>query len=120
MNMQLNGRWGRRTGFTLIEVIIVVAIIGFVVAIGVPSFIRARDTSQKDICRSNLRVIHAAVQRWALDTNQGPTAPVTMNDLLPYFSKNRTPVCPGGGNYVLTTVNDIPECELKSRGHDYE
>ncbi|MCX6924537.1 MAG: type II secretion system protein, partial [Verrucomicrobia bacterium] len=93
-------------GFTLVEIMIVVAIIGLLASIAVPNFVKARTTAQMNACISNLRQIDGAIQQWALDTKQDDTAAVTAANVLPYL-KNAV-VCPSGGktfadSYSLTT-----------------
>ncbi len=99
-------------GFTLLEIMIVVAIISLVAGLAIPSFISARHKSQAGFCQNNLRVIDGALQQFALDhSNALPTA---MTDLMgenPYFRD--LPVCKGGGVYTLpTTLGGKPACNL--------
>ena len=54
-------------GFTLVEIMIVVAIIGLLVAIGVPGFMKARDNARKNSCYNNMRVIAHAIQQYTID-----------------------------------------------------
>src|SRR5258708_7556 len=97
----------RKSGFTLVEIMIVVAIIGLLAAIAIPNFIKARTTSQKNVCINNLRQIDAAIQQWAMELKQGPNATVTETDVTPYMKHSVT--CASGGttfadSYTLTTV----------------
>src|SRR5437870_11102819 len=70
----MNIRTSRKSGFTLVEIMIVVAIIGLLAAIAIPNFIKARTTSQMNACINNLRQIDGAEQQWALETKQAAAA----------------------------------------------
>src|SRR3982751_3752406 len=88
-------RTSRNSGFTLVEIMIVVAIIGLLAAIAIPNFIKARTTSQMNACINNLRQIDGAVQQWALETKQGAGAVAAYSDISGYL-KNAV-ICPSGG-----------------------
>ena len=107
-------RTSRKSGFTLVEIMIVVAIIGLLAAIAIPNFIKARTTAQMNACINNLRQIDGAIQQWALENKQGAAAPVTFPDISAYL-KNSV-ICPSGGttfanSYLVTTVAAKPTCQ---------
>ena len=103
-------RKNRKAGFTLVEIMIVVAIIGLLAAIAIPSFMRARQNTQTSTCINNLRLVDGAKDQWALQNNQITGAAVAEADIEP-FLKNGVPTCPiGGAAYNYNVVGTDPTC----------
>jgi prepilin-type N-terminal cleavage/methylation domain-containing protein len=110
----------RKTGFTLVEIMIVVAIIGLLAAIAIPNFIKARATSQANACINNLRQIEAGINQWALENGiqSGSAIPgiSTVSAYIKLNSGGSVPTCPANGTYTTTSVGSVPQvaCSLST------
>ena len=100
----------RKKGFTLVEIMIVVAIIGLLAAIAIPNFVGARNSARKQACIANLKTIEGAKQVWALENNQADTAIPAFTVLTGGNFLRSEPVCPSGGSYNVLAVSANPEC----------
>src|SRR2546430_582707 len=104
-------RTSNKAGFTLVEIMIVVAIIGLLAAIAIPNFVRARTTSQMNACINNLRQMDGAVQQYALEQKLPSTASYTLSNIKPYIkltTAGAIPGCPAGGTYAPgSTVTNV-------------
>lgn len=101
----------RRSGFTLVEIMIVVSIIGLLAVVAIPSFAKARKTSQAKVCISNLRVISGGIQQWALENFKTSDDEVDVEELKTYAKNADSINCPAGFGYIITTVGEEPQCE---------
>ena len=109
-----------RHGFTLVEIMIVVLIIGILLAIAVPNFIKARESSRTKACIANLKQIDSAKEQWAMDNNKANGSTVSLATDLVGAGKyiKSTPVCPSSGTYTEGAVGTDPTCSLgSSDGH---
>jgi len=107
-------------GFTLVEIMIVVAIIGMLAAITIPNYAQSRTTAHRNVCINNLQQIEGAIQRWSLDMKKDEGQPVTYSDIRGYLQ--HSVVCPSGGTkfedgYTITTVDAAPTCQRKPVTH---
>ena len=102
----------RRLGFTLVEIMIVVAIIGLLAALAVPSFMKARQNSQENACIENLRQVDGAKEECAMELKMNQCDTVTISDVLPYLKDAHFPTCPGGGTYTLNNIGTAMSCSI--------
>jgi len=106
----------RKRHFTLVEIMIVVAIIGLLAAIAIPSFMQARQTSQQNACINNLRQIEGAQEQWMLENNANDLTGALIGDIGAYL-RDPAPTCPGGGT-IYNLVDDAgPDCPDNIAGH---
>ncbi|PZR74405.1 MAG: prepilin-type cleavage/methylation domain-containing protein [Chthoniobacterales bacterium] len=109
----------RRGGFTLVEIMIVVAIIALLAAIAVPGFLRARKRSQASRIINDLRLIDSAVDQYAIETNKASGSPVAVADWTNYLKKGTNLYITGndilGNPYNQQTVDTLPKVPQASR-----
>jgi prepilin-type N-terminal cleavage/methylation domain-containing protein len=109
----------RRAGFTLVEIMIVVAIIALLAAIAVPGFLRARKRSQASRIINDLRLIDSAVDQYAIETSKKTGDPVAVTDWTNYLKKDTNLFLTGkdilGADYGAQTVDVLPQVPSTSK-----
>jgi prepilin-type N-terminal cleavage/methylation domain-containing protein len=111
----------KRGGFTLVEIMIVVAIIALLAAIAVPGFLRARKRSQASKIINDLRLIDAAVDQYAIETAKISGAPVDVPDWTNYLKKDTALYATGqdlfGNDFGAQTVDSLPSVPTASKAN---
>ncbi|MEY2510221.1 MAG: type pilus assembly protein PilA [Verrucomicrobiota bacterium] len=109
----------RRGGFTLVEIMIVVAIIALLAAIAVPGFLRARKRSQASRIINDLRLIDSAVDQYAIENNKSSGFVLQVTDWTNYLKKDTNLYTTGkdilGNTYGLQTVDSLPKVPTSSK-----
>jgi prepilin-type N-terminal cleavage/methylation domain-containing protein len=106
-----------KKGFTLVEIMIVVLIMGILMTIAVPSFVNSRNRSRKNSCIANLRSIDSAKTQYVMENMLDTGATVSTSNLVPTYMRVM-PTCPASGTYSINTFPNDPTCSLgTSKSH---
>ncbi|MFA6321028.1 MAG: prepilin-type N-terminal cleavage/methylation domain-containing protein [Candidatus Omnitrophota bacterium] len=111
-----------RKAFSLIEIMIVVAVIAIALSIAIPNFFRMSTISKTTVCINNLRKITAAVEQWVIDNNMSSGTTITEQqeeDIYDNYLRSGRPKCPSDGEYVINSVGSNPQvqCTNEEAGH---
>jgi prepilin-type N-terminal cleavage/methylation domain-containing protein len=99
----------RDAGFTIVELMIVVAVIGLLASIAMPSYSRARQNAQINSIGNNLRLLEAAKAQCALDNRLSTGQTIAMNDLTPYLRSNQLPKPVVGETYSIAGAGTVAD-----------
>jgi prepilin-type N-terminal cleavage/methylation domain-containing protein len=103
----------RHAAFTLVEIMIVVAIIGLLASIAIPNFVKARKLAQMRVCVGNLKAMEGAKATWALEHGKGSADVPSDADIFgPANYIVVKPACPENGTYMLNAVDARPACNV--------
>lgn len=103
-------------GFTLVEIMIVIAIIGLLAGVGVPNYLRMQENAKREVCNCNREAIDNAKTLWAAEHKKSETDVPGDEDLKNYLKKNQIPACPSGGGYTIGAVNAPVSCSKHGDG----
>ncbi len=109
----------KTSGFTLIEIMVVILIIALLISMALPNFFKAREKSRASTCRANLRMISTAKEQWAMDNRKTGNDTPQESDLVSVYIKGKDgklPSCPSAGNYDIGSVNSWPTCSVGTNG----
>lgn len=108
-------------GFTIVELMIVLAIIAIMLAIVVPGYTKSREDSHRNTCMANLRQINSAIDQWVIENkiSTGTVPSGGEEDEIYAYLKGSRPKCPSGGIYTIHAAGDIDQvtCSLSEQGH---
>jgi type II secretory pathway pseudopilin PulG len=108
----------RKAGFTLVEVLVLLAIVVLLVTLAVPNYFQERRRVQREACVEQLRQIGAAKDRWAKETQKPAGAVVPPAELARLLKHGVLPVCPADGAYSINPIGTAPTCSLgATAGH---
>jgi prepilin-type N-terminal cleavage/methylation domain-containing protein len=101
----------RRSGFTLLEIMMAVTIIGFLAGLAIPAFMKSRRTTQATRCINNMGQIEAAKEQWSMETFADIGSDCFESDITMYFKKG-FPKCPASGTYTVNPIGSNVICSV--------
>ena len=100
----------RPAGFTLVEIMVVIAIIGMLMGVATLGIGKAISSSKQHICGMNIEAIEQAKQVWSLENKKGDSDAASEDDLKSHLKNNVFPTCPSGGTYTINANNVKATC----------
>ncbi len=99
----------KNKGFTLVEILITMAIIALIASIAIPNYLRVQAMAKTNACIHNLKTMDEAKDMWALMEGKNSSDTPTWDNLITEYIK-KTPACPSGGTYTINPVDTYPDC----------
>lgn len=117
MNLRFRRRslWRANSGFTLVEIMIVVLIIGLLAMIAIPNVKRSLEKARLQAIKTNLRTIDNVKTQWSAENRKGGDAIPTEDELAPYFQGSKFPSPVMGEVYNINAVDDVPTATVSSK-----
>lgn len=110
-----------RRGFTLVEIMIVVAVMAILLSVALPNYLKSGKSTAKNACILNLRQIDGAMEQWAINNNiLAGTIPSSSQDEEIYsYVDGGIPTCPSAGEYSIHAIGSLPQvtCSREDEGH---
>ena len=110
-----------RKGFTLVEIMIVVAILAILLSVVLPNYLKSGKSTARNACILNLRQIDGAMEQWAINNSiTAGTIPSSFQEEEIYsYVDGGTPKCPSGGEYSIHAIGALPQvtCSREDEGH---
>jgi len=110
-----------RKGYTLVEIMIVVAVLAILMSVAIPNYLKSGRIASKNTCMSNLKQIDGAMEQWAMDNNMpaGTVPGPSQEDRIYLYIDGGKPECPSGGEYTLHAVGSGLQvtCSREDEGH---
>ena len=100
----------RATGFTLVEIMVVIAIIGMLMGVATLGISKAISSSKQHICSINIEAIEQGKQVWSLENKKGDNDAASEDDLKGHLKNGVFPTCPSGGTYIINANNVKATC----------
>jgi prepilin-type N-terminal cleavage/methylation domain-containing protein len=108
---QRHGTMRTKRGFTLIEIMIVVLIIGILISTVMPTFVKAKRTTNTRTCVKNMQMIDSAKSQWVMENGFAGSAVPNWGDLTDYIRSPEVPTCPEGSDpYAMTSADTRTTC----------